>query len=79
MYSFACESACKSNAIGMHLHTYVECQGCVMFSPKHGRHCDAKTAGPQQRLLALLLCLQPWEAGLPAWQTVASYHATDGW
>jgi len=35
-YSSACESACSSNAIGMRLHTYFGCQGCLLFSAKGG-------------------------------------------
>ncbi len=43
-YSSACESASRSNAIGMQLlsqYTYFGCQGCLISSANRGRHRDA--------------------------------------
>jgi hypothetical protein len=47
-YSSACESACRSNAIGMRLHTYFGRQGCLIFSAKRGRHAGNLNAGAAQ-------------------------------
>jgi hypothetical protein len=54
-YSSACESASRSNAIGIPLlsqYTYFGCQGCLIFSAKRGRHawqCQSVRCSPMWR------------------------------
>ncbi len=58
-YSFACESACRSNSSEVRLHTCFGLKGRLMFSAERGRHTGPRQQGHWNRKLGGDYACQP--------------------